>query len=58
MELEVLRYTNKISSEAHREVMKAVKVGMKEYELESLFEHYCYSGRHAPQLLHLHLWQW
>ncbi|XP_003816243.3 xaa-Pro dipeptidase isoform X3 [Pan paniscus] len=43
MELEVLRYTNKISSEAHREVMKAVKVGMKEYELESLFEHYCYS---------------
>uniref|UniRef100_A0A2I3M0P5 Xaa-Pro dipeptidase n=1 Tax=Papio anubis TaxID=9555 RepID=A0A2I3M0P5_PAPAN len=36
MELEVLRYTNKISSEAHREVMKAVKVGMKEYELERL----------------------
>nr|KAF6411272.1 peptidase D [Rousettus aegyptiacus] len=43
MELEVLRYANKISSEAHREVMKAVKVGMKEYEMESLFEHYCYS---------------
>uniref|UniRef100_A0A667I2C9 Xaa-Pro dipeptidase n=1 Tax=Lynx canadensis TaxID=61383 RepID=A0A667I2C9_LYNCA len=43
MELEVLRYTNRISSEAHREVMKAVKVGMKEYEMESLFEHYCYS---------------
>uniref|UniRef100_A0A670K283 Xaa-Pro dipeptidase n=1 Tax=Podarcis muralis TaxID=64176 RepID=A0A670K283_PODMU len=35
MELEVLRYTNKISSEAHKEVMKAVKIGMKEYELES-----------------------
>ncbi|KAK2500685.1 hypothetical protein MC885_008850 [Smutsia gigantea] len=34
MELEVLRYTNRISSEAHREVMKAVKVGMKEYEME------------------------
>ncbi|KAK2529933.1 hypothetical protein Q9233_006318 [Columba guinea] len=34
MELEVLRYTNKISSEAHKEVMKAVKAGMKEYELE------------------------
>ncbi|XP_062997408.1 xaa-Pro dipeptidase isoform X2 [Elgaria multicarinata webbii] len=43
MELEVLRYTNKISSEAHKEVMKAVKAGMKEYELESLFEHYCYT---------------
>ncbi|XP_061029268.1 xaa-Pro dipeptidase isoform X2 [Eubalaena glacialis] len=43
MELEVLRYTNKISSEAHQEVMKAVKVGMKEYEMESLFEHYCFS---------------
>ncbi|XP_044520121.1 xaa-Pro dipeptidase [Gracilinanus agilis] len=43
MELEVLRYTNKVSSDAHREVMKAVKVGMKEYEMESLFEHYCYS---------------
>ncbi|XP_054856729.1 xaa-Pro dipeptidase [Eublepharis macularius] len=43
MELEVLRYTNKISSEAHKEVMKAVKVGKKEYELESLFQHYCYT---------------
>ncbi|XP_014650226.1 PREDICTED: xaa-Pro dipeptidase [Ceratotherium simum simum] len=43
MELEVLRYTNRVSSEAHQEVMKAVKVGMKEYEMESLFEHYCYS---------------
>ncbi|NXG51960.1 PEPD dipeptidase, partial [Psilopogon haemacephalus] len=43
MELEVLRYTNKISSEAHKEVMKAVKAGMKEYELESLFQHYCYA---------------
>ncbi|NXT01066.1 PEPD dipeptidase, partial [Jacana jacana] len=43
MELEVLRYTNKISSEAHKEVMKAVKAGMKEYEMESLFQHYCYT---------------
>uniref|UniRef100_A0A8D1P3X6 Xaa-Pro dipeptidase n=1 Tax=Sus scrofa TaxID=9823 RepID=A0A8D1P3X6_PIG len=48
MELEVLRYTNKISSEAHREVMKAVKVGMKEYEMESLFDmggdYYCFAS--------------
>ncbi|XP_075432487.1 xaa-Pro dipeptidase isoform X2 [Ascaphus truei] len=35
MELEVLRYTNRISSEAHKEVMKAARVGMQEYELES-----------------------
>ncbi|XP_043937818.1 xaa-Pro dipeptidase [Protopterus annectens] len=41
MELEILRYTNRISSDAHKEVMKAVKAGMKEYEAESLFQHYC-----------------
>uniref|UniRef100_A0A2K6F733 Xaa-Pro dipeptidase n=1 Tax=Propithecus coquereli TaxID=379532 RepID=A0A2K6F733_PROCO len=39
MELEVLRYTNKISSEAHREVSRApALIGW-----DSLFEHYCYS---------------
>uniref|UniRef100_A0A672ZKN0 Xaa-Pro dipeptidase n=1 Tax=Sphaeramia orbicularis TaxID=375764 RepID=A0A672ZKN0_9TELE len=43
MELEVLRYTNRISSEAHKMVMKHVKPGQKEYEMESLFQHYCYS---------------
>ncbi|XP_067854302.1 LOW QUALITY PROTEIN: xaa-Pro dipeptidase [Heptranchias perlo] len=43
MELELMRYTNRISSEAHKEVMKAVRVGMKEYEMESVFEHYCYT---------------
>ncbi|NP_001089413.1 peptidase D L homeolog [Xenopus laevis] len=43
MELEVLQYTNRISSEAHKEVMKAARVGMKEYELESVFLHYCYA---------------
>ncbi|TKS69770.1 Xaa-Pro dipeptidase [Collichthys lucidus] len=41
MELEVLRYTNRISSEAHKMVMKHVKPGLKEYEMESLFQHYC-----------------
>ncbi|XP_067105640.1 xaa-Pro dipeptidase [Osmerus mordax] len=43
MELEVLRYTNRISSEAHKELMKHVKPGQKEYEMESLFQHYCYT---------------
>ncbi|XP_051787503.1 xaa-Pro dipeptidase [Erpetoichthys calabaricus] len=43
LELEVLRYTNRISSEAHKEVMRNVKPGKKEYEMESLFQHYCYS---------------
>ena len=54
----ILRYTNQISSMAHcqvsrcgqrgvvnlpDQVMRAVKPGMKEYELESLFQHVCYS---------------
>ncbi|XP_037104305.1 xaa-Pro dipeptidase [Syngnathus acus] len=43
MELEVLRYTNKVSSEAHKIIMKSVKPGQKEYEMESLFQHYCYT---------------
>ncbi|XP_077375774.1 xaa-Pro dipeptidase [Festucalex cinctus] len=43
MELEVLRYTNRVSSEAHKIIMKSVKPGQKEYEMESLFQHYCYT---------------
>lgn len=42
-ELEVMRYVNRVSSEAHKEVMKHVRPGMTEFEMESLFQHFCYS---------------
>lgn len=42
LELEVMRYTNKISSEAHKEVMKNVKPGSFEFQMESIFGDYCY----------------
>lgn len=42
-ELEVMRYVNRVSSEAHKEVMKRVRPGMAEFEIESLFRHFCYS---------------
>ncbi|CAH1780537.1 unnamed protein product [Owenia fusiformis] len=41
-EIEILRYTNKISSEAHKEVMRSVRPGLMEYQMESVFSHYCY----------------
>jgi len=50
MELDVLRFANKISSEAHVAVMKAVQPGMKEYQCEAVFlyQAYFHGGcRHA-----------
>ncbi|OIV93606.1 hypothetical protein TanjilG_04838 [Lupinus angustifolius] len=42
MEIALIQYANDISSEAHIEVMRNVKVGMKEYQLESMFLHHTY----------------
>jgi len=49
-EIEVLRYVAKISSDAHKQVMKAVKPGLLEYQAEAEFlKHAYYVGgcRHA-----------
>ncbi|KAI3905786.1 hypothetical protein MKW92_024542 [Papaver armeniacum] len=41
-ELSLIQYANDISSEAHVEVMRRTKSGMKEYQLESMFLHHTY----------------
>ncbi|XP_050040083.1 xaa-Pro dipeptidase [Dermacentor andersoni] len=42
LEMEVLRYANRVSSEAHKEVMRRIRPGMYEYQLEALFMQKCY----------------
>lgn len=49
-EIEVLRYVAKVSSDAHKKVMKMVRPGVTEYQAESEFLHHSYSVggcRHA-----------
>jgi Xaa-Pro dipeptidase len=41
-EIKILRYANKVSSNAHIEVMRSVKPGMTEFQVESLFLHAVY----------------
>ncbi|XP_033625823.1 xaa-Pro dipeptidase-like [Asterias rubens] len=41
-ELEILRYVCQVSCEAHKEVMRKVRPGMQEYQLESTFKHHVY----------------
>ncbi|XVF88690.1 hypothetical protein PTKIN_Ptkin19aG0070500 [Pterospermum kingtungense] len=53
LELALIQFANDISSEAHIEVMRKTKAGMKEYQLESLFLHhtYMYGGcRHCSYM--------
>ncbi|KAI4468929.1 xaa-pro aminopeptidase 3 [Holotrichia oblita] len=45
LELEVMRYVTKASSEAHRKVMRYAKPGMFEYQCESEFLNHCYADR-------------
>ncbi|PNF40651.1 Xaa-Pro dipeptidase [Cryptotermes secundus] len=42
LELKVLRYVNKISSDAHIHVMRTVRAGMMEYQAEATFLNYVY----------------
>ncbi|CAM0946149.1 unnamed protein product [Alopecurus aequalis] len=42
MEIALIQYANDVSSEAHIEVMRQIKPGMKEYQLESIFLHHAY----------------
>lgn len=41
-EVEAIRYSNKVSSNAHKLVMSQVRAGMKEYQCEAVFLGYSY----------------
>ncbi|XP_066968581.1 xaa-Pro dipeptidase [Macrobrachium rosenbergii] len=41
-ELEILRFAANVSAAAHREIMRKARPGMKEYQLEAVFQHHTY----------------
>ncbi|KAL5252365.1 hypothetical protein ACHWQZ_G015214 [Mnemiopsis leidyi] len=41
-EMEIMRYVNEMSCDAHKEVMKMMRPGRMEYEGEATFKHYAY----------------
>jgi Xaa-Pro dipeptidase len=43
LELELMQYVSYVTSMAHVEVMRNVRAGMSEYQLESLFRHHIYT---------------
>lgn len=42
-EIELLRYVNRVTCAAHEDVMRAIRPGMSEYQLEALFLHQVYA---------------
>ncbi|GAB9473914.1 Xaa-pro dipeptidase [Globisporangium polare] len=42
-ELELMRFVNNLSSQAHIQVMKSIRPGKMEFHAESYFLHHCYS---------------
>ncbi|VDM32459.1 unnamed protein product [Hydatigera taeniaeformis] len=44
LELAVMRYAIAVTSAAHRHLMRKVKPGMFQFQMESLFQHYCYAN--------------
>ena len=64
-EIEVLRYVNRASSDAHCELMREIRPGMQEYQCEAIFRNHVYSkgliSLHCPMFpppsigcLHVH----
>ncbi|XP_034942765.1 xaa-Pro dipeptidase isoform X2 [Chelonus insularis] len=42
LEIQVLRYVIKLSSDAHKVVMQSIRPGMTEFQAESIFKHHIY----------------